>query len=74
MCNGCRVVKLVRALRKGWIKRESEDPKEPEIYLMWADDGNVAGWTASGMSCKICMLLSDFADHTDAIIHSYWSS
>ena len=39
----------MRALRKGWIKRDKEEPKEPEMYLMWADDGNVADSTASGM-------------------------
>lgn len=33
-----RVVKLVRALRKGWIKREQE-PEKPAAYLLWEDDG-----------------------------------
>lgn len=33
-----RVVKLVRALRKGWIKREQE-PEKPDAYLLWEDDG-----------------------------------
>ena len=33
-----RVVKLVRALRKGWIKRDKA-PEAPTSYLLWADDG-----------------------------------
>lgn len=41
-------MKLVRALRKGWIKRE-EAPEKPEAYLIWEDDGEVAaGWWQSG--------------------------
>lgn len=34
----CRIVKLVRALRKGWIKREAA-PEKPDTYLIWEDDG-----------------------------------
>ena len=48
-----RVVKLVRALRKGWIKRSSErglPKKEPETYLLWADDGMATDRTATGLS------------------------
>ena len=48
-CFDCRIVKLVRALRKGWIKREKEEPKEPEAYLLWADDGIVKDKTTSGV-------------------------
>ncbi len=33
-----RVVKLVRALRKGWISREKK-PEKPQVYLIWEDDG-----------------------------------
>lgn len=33
-----RVVKLVRALRKGWIKQEQQAEK-PQAYLIWEDDG-----------------------------------
>jgi len=47
------VVKLVRALRKGWIKRSSErnlPVKEPEAYLLWADDGMATDRTATGLS------------------------
>lgn len=49
----CRIVKLVRALRKGWIKRshERDQPKkEPETYLLWADHGMVTDRTATGLS------------------------
>ena len=48
-----RVVKLVRALRKGWIKRSSErhaPVKAPEAYLLWADDGMATDRTATGLS------------------------
>lgn len=40
----CRIVKLVRALRKGWIKREAA-PEKPDTYLIWEDDG---GWGLGG--------------------------
>ncbi len=46
-----RIVKLVRALRKGWIQRDKpavdEDPKP---YLLWADDGQATGKTATGLA------------------------
>ncbi|DBA79318.1 hypothetical protein WJX79_003853 [Trebouxia sp. C0005] len=48
-----KVVKLVRALRKGWIKRSSERNlavQEPEAYLLWADDGMATDRTATGLS------------------------
>jgi BOP1NT (NUC169) domain len=57
MGNACvvrarRVVKLVRALRKGWIKRAHERlPAEEEpAYLMWEDDGRVNDKTANGLT------------------------
>ena len=31
-------MKLVRALRKGWIKKE-QAPEKPTAYLFWEDDG-----------------------------------
>ena len=43
----------MRALRKGWIKRSSErglPRKEPEAYLLWADDGMATDRTATGLS------------------------
>ena len=44
-----KVVKLVRALRKGWIKpkdgKETEK-KDPTSYLMWSDDNRIAEKTA----------------------------
>ncbi len=45
-----RVVKLVRALRKGWIKREERVAREPEAYLLWQDDGLISEKTATGAS------------------------
>mmetsp|Transcript_26073 Transcript_26073/g.70597 ORF Transcript_26073/g.70597 Transcript_26073/m.70597 type:complete len:593 (+) Transcript_26073:13-1791(+) len=51
-----KIVKLVRAIRKGWLKTEAqkERPEEPPVYLMWGDDG-LAGEegvakTATGLS------------------------
>jgi ribosome biogenesis protein ERB1 len=44
-----KVVKLVRALRKGWIKLEK--PKEkPRYYLMWGDDLRTNDKTANGLA------------------------
>eukprot|EP00249_Psilotum_nudum_P016440 c25825_g1_i1 orf=239-2530(+) len=44
-----KVVKLVRAIRKGWIKLGK--PKEkPKYYLMWGDDLKTAGKTANGLA------------------------
>ncbi len=44
-----RVVKLVRALRKGWIKRDKkQESDEPPAYLLWQDDGMVSEKTANG--------------------------
>ena len=43
----------MRALRKGWIKRSHErnlPVKEPEAYLLWADDGLATDRTATGLS------------------------
>lgn len=48
----CRIVKLVRALRKGWIKRTDKTtvPEKPLAYLLWADDGLASDKTATGLS------------------------
>ena len=44
-----RIVKLVRALRKGWIKADRGAPAdEPPAYLLWQDDGLAADRTANG--------------------------
>ena len=38
----CRVIRLVRAIRRGWIKLHKEAAEqEDQPYLMWADDGQV---------------------------------
>ncbi|PSC76374.1 ribosome biogenesis BOP1-like protein [Micractinium conductrix] len=44
-----KVVKLVRALRKGWIKREAPQEK-PDAYLIWEDDGKTHDKTATGLT------------------------
>lgn len=45
----CRIVKLVRALRKGWIKRDRQvAPQEPATYLMWDDDLQTEDKTLAG--------------------------
>jgi hypothetical protein len=44
-----RIVKLVRALRKGWIKRDRQvAPQEPATYLMWDDDLQTEDKTLAG--------------------------
>ena len=47
-----KVVKLVRALRRGWIKLDKDKVKEePKAYLMWADDADMTtDKTANGTS------------------------
>ena len=42
-------MKLVRALRKGWIKRDRQvAPQEPATYLMWDDDLQTEDKTLAG--------------------------
>lgn len=49
--HNCRIVKLVRALRKGWIKRDRQvAPQEPATYLMWDDDLQTEDKTMAGGS------------------------
>ncbi|KAM0865572.1 hypothetical protein ACQ4PT_043173 [Festuca glaucescens] len=44
-----KVVKLVRAIRKGWIKFDK--PKdEPDYYLLWGDDTDTADNKRQGLS------------------------
>jgi ribosome biogenesis protein ERB1 len=49
-----KVVKLVRALRKGWIKKDQGDAGRPETYLLWDDDGKAGNGgvdkTAAGLT------------------------
>ncbi|QDZ21704.1 ribosome biogenesis protein BOP1 [Chloropicon primus] len=54
-----KVVKLVRAMRKGWIKPPSELEKERKekeeesnkVYMLWSDDNKEASWkAANGLS------------------------
>ncbi|GAX73046.1 hypothetical protein CEUSTIGMA_g499.t1 [Chlamydomonas eustigma] len=46
-----KIVKLVRAIRNGWLKSKEKKPEEPPAYLLWADD-NLADTnkTANGLS------------------------
>lgn len=45
-------MKLVRAMRKGWLKRQTkqEAEEEPPLYLMWEDDNKISEKTAVGLS------------------------
>eukprot|EP00271_Cylindrocystis_brebissonii_P018656 TRINITY_DN539_c0_g1_i1.p1 TRINITY_DN539_c0_g1~~TRINITY_DN539_c0_g1_i1.p1 ORF type:complete len:738 (-),score=195.73 TRINITY_DN539_c0_g1_i1:1081-3294(-) len=43
------VVKLVRALRKGWIKLD-KPPEKPKVYLLWGDDLKAATKSANGLA------------------------
>ena len=44
-----KVVKLVRAIRKGWLNTLAQ-PKPPTVYELWADDGDDAQKTMAGLS------------------------
>ena len=45
-----KVVKLVRAIRKGWLKTE-EAPKAPTVYALWEGaDGDAGERTLAGLS------------------------
>ena len=44
-----RVVRLVRALRRGWITTET--PKAaPKVYLLWDDESTASGKTQAGLT------------------------
>lgn len=46
-----RIVKLVRAIRNGWLKQKEKVPEEPPAYLLWADDNQAdTSKTATGLS------------------------
>ena len=39
----------MRALRKGWIKRDKDKvPEQPPVYMLWQDDGLAADHTMAG--------------------------
>ena len=46
-----KIIKLVRAIRNGWLKKEEKQAEAPAAYLLWADD-NLAesSKTAIGLS------------------------
>ena len=52
----CRIVKLVRALRKGWIQTTAERAaavrEKAPAYLLWQDDGLASDKTLAGASCR----------------------
>ena len=51
-----RIVKLVRALRKGWIQTTEQHRvkrEEPPAYLLWADDGVASDKVANGKQCHV---------------------
>jgi hypothetical protein len=40
-----RIVKLVRAIRKGWIKTgkaKRAEQQQPQVYLLWGDNDQVS--------------------------------
>jgi general stress protein 26 len=52
----CRVVQLVRAIRKGWLKtnkQRQQRAEEQQVYLLWGDDDQVSWVELSGaaLSC-----------------------
>jgi hypothetical protein len=67
----CRIVKLVRAIRKGWLKvgKQREKRQEPSMYLLWGDDDQVGSHAVAcchmlvtccachERPCKICSVL-----------------
>jgi len=44
-----KVVKLVRAIRKGWLNTQAQ-PKAPTVYELWADEGGESQRTMAGLS------------------------
>lgn len=65
-----RIVKLVRALRRGWIKREGAVvAKEPETYLMWDDDLQAGDKTSAGTSLPTLIALGA-AQPDSSMFHS----
>lgn len=44
-----KVVKLVRAIRKGWLNTQAQ-PKAPTVYELWADEGGESQKTMAGLS------------------------
>eukprot|EP00898_Chlorokybus_atmophyticus_P006593 jgi/Chlat1/6935/Chrsp52S06612 len=45
-----QVVKLVRAMRKGWIKLHEKPKEKPMVYLLWEDDYGMLEKTQSGLT------------------------
>ncbi|GJN32340.1 hypothetical protein PR202_gb20840 [Eleusine coracana subsp. coracana] len=49
ICSGGKVVKLVRAIRNGWIKFD-KPKEEPKYYLLWGDETDTADNKRQGLS------------------------
>jgi ribosome biogenesis protein ERB1 len=48
-----RVVKLVRALRRGWLVRGGGRPEEkPEVYALWGADGGADGGAGAAAAAR----------------------
>eukprot|EP00879_Flechtneria_rotunda_P015927 GHRR01016656.1.p1 GENE.GHRR01016656.1~~GHRR01016656.1.p1 ORF type:complete len:555 (+),score=167.55 GHRR01016656.1:411-2075(+) len=47
-----KIVKLVRAIRKGWIKvgKQRPRPQERSVYLLWGDDDQASGKQPNGLT------------------------
>lgn len=44
-----KVVKLVRAIRKGWLTT-TKPPKKPDVYLLWSEDAAESEKTMAGLT------------------------
>ena len=44
-----KVVKLVRAIRKGWLNTQAQ-PKKPAVYELWTEDGDELSKTMAGLT------------------------
>lgn len=44
-----KVVKLVRAIRKGWLTSQTA-PKKPDVYMLWNDDAEDSNKTMAGLT------------------------
>eukprot|EP00878_Enallax_costatus_P022018 GHUV01023341.1.p1 GENE.GHUV01023341.1~~GHUV01023341.1.p1 ORF type:complete len:177 (+),score=38.84 GHUV01023341.1:913-1443(+) len=46
-----KIVKLIRAIRKGWIRTDKQRQKQEQpLYLLWGDDDQAAEKTSNGLT------------------------
>ena len=69
-------MKLVRALRKGWIQTTEQRKvtrEEPAAYLLWADDGVASEKIANGEQTVVLRLQNSVKAPTSkfALLHDY---